>query len=124
MSDILTLRVPGDEKVAWQKAAETVGEDLSEFARKAARQRVEGVRAKHGSPWEDLLGSVSTDAPPPTNQNVQSLSLPKGTGALESAPHRQPGKAAPRVGFFETFQVIRELLIYEYEISPHCAIGQ
>jgi hypothetical protein len=71
MNDILTLRVPGEEKEAWQKVAEAVGEDLSEFARKAVRQRVEAVRAKHGSPWDDLLGSVSTDAPAATNHNVR-----------------------------------------------------
>jgi hypothetical protein len=71
MSDILTLRVPGHEKEAWQKVAEAVGEDLSEFARKAVRQRVQAVRAKHGSPWDDLLGSVTTDAPSATNRNVR-----------------------------------------------------
>ncbi len=49
----------------------TVGEDLSEFARKAVRQRVQAVQARHGLPWDDLLGSVNTDAPPATNQNVR-----------------------------------------------------
>ena len=71
MSDTLTVRVPGREKDAWQKVANDVGEDLSEFARKAVRQRVQAVQARHGSPWDDLLGSVSTDAPPATNQNVR-----------------------------------------------------
>src|ERR1043166_10073423 len=71
MSDTLTLRVPGREKEAWQKLAESVGEELSEFARKAVRQRVQAVQAKLGSPWDDLLGTVSTDAPPATNQNVR-----------------------------------------------------
>ena len=71
MSDILTVRVPGREKEAWQKVAEAVGEDLSEFARKAVRHRVQAVQAKHGSPWDDLLGSVSTDAPSATNKNVR-----------------------------------------------------
>jgi uncharacterized protein (DUF1778 family) len=71
MSDTLTVRVPGREKESWQKVAKAVGEDLSEFARKAVRQRVQAVQARHGSPWDDLLGTVSTDAPPATNQNVR-----------------------------------------------------
>jgi hypothetical protein len=71
MSDTLTVRVPGREKEAWQKVAKAVGEELSEFARKAVRQRVQAVQARHGSPWDDLLGSVSTDAPPATNANVR-----------------------------------------------------
>jgi uncharacterized protein (DUF1778 family) len=71
MSDTLTVRIPGHEKEAWQKVARAVGEDLSEFARKAVRQRVQAVQAKHGSPWDDLLGSVRTDAPPATNENVR-----------------------------------------------------
>jgi uncharacterized protein (DUF1778 family) len=71
MSDTLTVRVPGREKDVWQKVAKRVGEDLSEFARKAVRQRVQAVQAKHGSPWDDLLGSVSTDAPPATNVAVR-----------------------------------------------------
>ena len=71
MSDTLTVRVPGREKESWQKVAKAVGEDLSEFARKAVRQRVQAVQARHGSPWDDLLGSVSTDAPSATNRNVR-----------------------------------------------------
>jgi uncharacterized protein (DUF1778 family) len=71
MSDTLTVRVPVREKETWQKVAAAVGEDLSEFARKAVRQRVQAVQAKHGSPWDDLLGSVSTSAPPATNENVR-----------------------------------------------------
>ncbi len=71
MSITLTVKVPGREKQAWQKAAQRVGEDLSEFARKAVRQRVQAVQARHGSPWDDLLGSVSADAPPATNENVR-----------------------------------------------------
>ena len=67
MSDTLTVRVPVREKETWQKIARQVGEDLSEFARKAVRQRVQAVQSKQGSPWDDLLGSVSTDAPPATN---------------------------------------------------------
>jgi hypothetical protein len=71
MSDTLTVRVPGREKEVWQKVARRVGEGLSEFARKAVRQRVQMVQAQHGSPWDDLLGSVSTDAPPARNANVR-----------------------------------------------------
>jgi len=72
MSDTLTVRVPGREKETWQKMAQAVGEDLSEFARKAVRQRVQAVQARHDSPWDDLLGSVRTDAPPATNANVRN----------------------------------------------------
>jgi uncharacterized protein (DUF1778 family) len=71
MSDRLTVRVPNREKESWQEAANAVGEDLSEFARKAVRQRVQAVQARHGSPWDDLLGSVSSDGPPATNQNIR-----------------------------------------------------
>ena len=71
MSDTLTVRVPGREKEVWQKVAKAVGEELSEFARKAVRQRVQAVQAQQGSPWDDLLGSVSTDAPPAPNENVR-----------------------------------------------------
>ena len=71
MSDTLTVRIPGREKETWQKVAATVGEGLSEFARKAVRQRVQAVQAKQGSPWDDLLGSVRTDAPAATNANVR-----------------------------------------------------
>ena len=73
MSDTLTVRVPTREKEIWQKVAQAVGEDLSEFARKAVRHRVQAVQAKSGSPWDDLLGTVSTDAPPATNKNVRKL---------------------------------------------------
>jgi uncharacterized protein (DUF1778 family) len=73
MSDTLTVRVPGREKDIWQKVAHEVGEDLSEFARKAVRQRIQAVQSKRGSPWDDLLGSVSTDAPPATNENVRKV---------------------------------------------------
>jgi len=78
MSDTLTVRVPGREKESWQKVANAMGEDLSEFARKAVRQRVQAVQARHGSPWDDLLGSVNTDAPPATNQNVRKAMRSKG----------------------------------------------
>jgi hypothetical protein len=71
MSDTRRVRVPGREKEIWQKLADAVGEDLSEFARKAVRQRVQAVQARHGSPWNDLLGTVNTDAPPATNRNVR-----------------------------------------------------
>jgi hypothetical protein len=71
MSDTLTVRVPVREKETWQKVAKAVGEELSEFARKAVRQRVQAVQAREGSPWDDLLGSVSVNAPPATNSNVR-----------------------------------------------------
>ena len=78
MSDTLTLRIPTQEKETWQKVAKDIGEGLSEFARKAVRQRVQAVQAKQGSPWDDLLGSVSTDAPPATNANVRKVMRSKG----------------------------------------------
>ena len=71
MSDTLTIKVPVREKEAWQKAAIAVGEPLSEFARKAVRQRVQALQARQGSPWDDLLGSVTTEMPPATNRNVR-----------------------------------------------------
>jgi hypothetical protein len=71
MSNTVNLRVPEPEKETWQEVAKSVGEGLSEFARKAVRQRVQAVKASGGSPWDDLLGSVSSDAPSATNRNVR-----------------------------------------------------
>jgi uncharacterized protein (DUF1778 family) len=71
MSGTLTVRIPGREKDAWQRVAKAAGEDLNEFARKVVRQRVQAVQARQGSPGDDLLGSLRTDAPPATNQNVR-----------------------------------------------------
>ena len=71
MSVMLTLRIPIREKEAWQKVARAVGEDLTEFVRKAVRQRGHALQAKCSSPWDDLLGSVSTRAPSATNPNVR-----------------------------------------------------
>jgi hypothetical protein len=71
MSDTLTIRIPGREKDAWQRVAKALGEDLSEFARKVVRQRVRKVQARQGSPWDDLLGGVHTDAAPATNRKVR-----------------------------------------------------
>jgi len=79
MRDTLTVRLPGREKEVWQKVAQSVGEDLSQFARKAVRQRVQAVQAREGSPWDDLLGSVSADAPPATNENVRKAMRSKGS---------------------------------------------
>jgi hypothetical protein len=71
MSGSLTVRVSKRERDYWQKMANAVGEDLSEFILQAVRQRVQAVQAMHGSPWDDLLGSVSTDAPSATNQRIR-----------------------------------------------------
>jgi hypothetical protein len=71
MSDTLTVRIPRREKDVWQNVAQDVGEGLSEFARKAVRQRLQAVQPKRGSPRDDLLGSVSVNAPPATNENVR-----------------------------------------------------
>jgi len=71
MSDTLTVRVPGREKDVWQEVARRVGEDLSEFALKAVRLRVQAVQAQHRSPWDDLIGAVGTEGPPATNANVR-----------------------------------------------------
>ena len=71
MSDALTIRIPGREKDTWQRVAKAVGEDLSKFARKAVRQRVQAVQSRQCSPWDDLLGTVRTDVPPAINQNVR-----------------------------------------------------
>ncbi len=59
------------EKNIRQKVTRRAGEDLGEFARKAVRERVQAAQAGHGSPWDDLPGSVSMDAPPATNANVR-----------------------------------------------------
>jgi hypothetical protein len=72
MSVTLTIRVPVEEKALWQKVARELGEELSEFARTAVRQRIQAIQAEPGSPWDDLLGGVRTDAPPATNANVRS----------------------------------------------------
>jgi len=89
MSDTLTLRIPGREKETWQKVAQAVGEDLSEFARKAVRLRVQAVQAKQGSPWDDLLGSVRTDAPPATrNYRCSIVTNGLGSGPIYSAVGR------------------------------------
>ncbi|HZM05323.1 MAG TPA: DUF1778 domain-containing protein [Candidatus Saccharimonadales bacterium] len=71
MSDTLTIRVSKREKGIWRKAAHANGENLSEFVRNAVRQRMQAVRAKRSSPWDDLLGTVRTDAPSATNENVR-----------------------------------------------------
>lgn len=71
MSDTLTVKVPGREKEVWQKAARGVGEDLSEFARQAVRQRVQAVKARRHSSWDDLLSSVSAEGVPAANENVR-----------------------------------------------------
>lgn len=92
MSDTLTVRIPGREKEAWQRVAKAVGEDLSEFARKAVRQRVRAVQAKLGSPWDDLLGSVSADAPPAANQNVRKAMF-RACGWADLRPGRDSGRA-------------------------------
>ena len=71
MSGTVTLRVPAREKQTWQRVAKAVGEDLGEFIREAVRQRIQGLRAKQDSPWSDLLGSVTTDAPAATNRDIR-----------------------------------------------------
>ncbi len=73
MSDTLTIRVPVPEKAAWKKAAQTVHEELSEFARNAVRQRVAQVEQKGESPWDKHVGKYPT---PPgfgeaTNANIR-----------------------------------------------------
>lgn len=78
MGDIWTVRIGPGEKKSWQRAAKAVGEDLSEFARKAVRQRPQPLPASEVSPWDDLLGSVSSDAPAATNQNVRTALRSEG----------------------------------------------
>ena len=69
MSDTLTVRIPDGEKEAWRKVAYAVGEDLGEFAGMAVRWLAGS--SMNGSPWDELLGSVKTDAPAATSQNVR-----------------------------------------------------
>jgi hypothetical protein len=71
MNDVFAFRVSRREKIAWKKMARQVGEDLGEFVHEAVRQRVQAMQAQNVSPWDDLPGSVSTDAPPGTNANVR-----------------------------------------------------
>jgi uncharacterized protein (DUF1778 family) len=73
MSDILTLKVTKREKDRWRKAAHDAGEELGEFTREAARQRVRVIQARQRSAWDVLLGSVRTDMPPATNRNVRKM---------------------------------------------------
>src|SRR5579872_1272602 len=69
----LTIKVRKREKEAWRKAARRVGEGLRAFTRTAVRQRIQALQLKTDSPWDDLLGSVSTKAPPATNTGLESL---------------------------------------------------
>jgi hypothetical protein len=60
--------------------ASALGEDLSEFARKAVRQRVQAVQAKHGSPWDEPVGecpcrSASGDKPERAQGNALQASM-------------------------------------------------
>src|SRR5438552_279155 len=55
MSDILTIRVPADEKARWEEAAAAAKESVAEYVRGAVRQRTQA--ASH-SPWDRHLGSA------------------------------------------------------------------
>jgi hypothetical protein len=77
MGDILSARIADGEKAASQKTAKAVGEHLCEPVPKAVGQRVQEAQTNYGSPWDDLLGSVSSDAPPATNQNVRKALRPR-----------------------------------------------
>jgi uncharacterized protein (DUF1778 family) len=71
MSGTVTVRIARREKDLSRKAAKRVEKDLGKFTRKIARQQARTAQARRGSPWDDLLGSVSTDAPPVTNANIR-----------------------------------------------------
>lgn len=68
MSDILTIRVPAEEKARWEKAAAAARETVAEYVRGAVRQRAQGASQ---SPWEPHLGSANVAVSPPTNANVR-----------------------------------------------------
>ena len=68
MSDILTIRLPADEKERWEQAAAAAKESVAEYVRRAVRQRAEAARH---SPWDRHLGSVDTAMKPPTNANIR-----------------------------------------------------
>lgn len=68
MSDILTIRLPAEEKARWRRAASAVKESLAEYVRKAVIQRTESTAV---SPWDKYLGAADVSVPPPTNVNVR-----------------------------------------------------
>ena len=68
MSDILTIRVPADEKARWEEAAAAAKESVAEYVRGAVRQRTQA--ASH-SPWDRHLGSADVEVPAPTNANIR-----------------------------------------------------
>ncbi len=68
MSEILTIRVPAEEKARWEKAAAAARESVAEYVRGAVRQR---AQAASQSPWEPLLGSANVAVPAPTNANIR-----------------------------------------------------
>ncbi len=68
MSETLTIRLPGDEKARWEKAAAAARESMAEYVRGAVRQRAQAARQ---SPWEPHLGSADVAVPAPTNANIR-----------------------------------------------------
>jgi hypothetical protein len=68
MSDILTIRLPAEEKARWRKAAAAAKESVAEYVREAVRQRTE---AASQSPWERHLGSANVAVLAPTNTNIR-----------------------------------------------------
>lgn len=68
MSDILTIRVPSEEKVRWERAAEAARESVAEYVRKAVRLR---AATAGRSPWDAHLGAAKVSVDPPTNENVR-----------------------------------------------------
>ena len=71
MSETLTIRLPADEKLRWQKAAAAVRESVAEYVRKAVRERAE---TEEKSPWDKHLGSVDVEISSPTNENIRRSS--------------------------------------------------
>ena len=68
MGDILSIRLPSEEKARWRKAAAAAKESVAEYVRGAVRQRTE---AASQSPWERHLGSANVVIPAPTNANIR-----------------------------------------------------
>jgi hypothetical protein len=75
MSDILTIRLPAEEKARWEKAAAAAKESVAEYVRGAVRRRAE---AASQSPWDRHLGSADVAVPAPTNANIRRAFTRRG----------------------------------------------
>jgi hypothetical protein len=75
MGVTLTIRLPAEEKVRWEKAAAAAKESVAEYVRGAVRQRAEAAKQ---SPWEEHFGSANVAVPAPTNANIRRAFARRG----------------------------------------------